>query len=141
MHWRIQKKIFLVKLIKFHHTEIANGKMASEKEMSHDVKVFAIFMVADHTTMLKASNAFVPKAELYPKVQINYESNKLKSKKTDEFEKSYIDNEVAVHERMVKMMKKALPKIKDMKFKKFAEETATKLVRHLDHALKVQKSM
>lgn len=136
----VQKEI-LAKIINFHHTEIANGKMASEKVMSHEGKVFAIFMVADHTTMLKAAKDYVRNESRYPKVEINYESIKLKGKKDDEFEKAYIDHEVAVHKRIVNTMKKAIPKIKDIEFKKFVNESNTKFVRHLDHAIKVQKSI
>src|SRR3954454_12051858 len=90
--------------------DIDAGKLAAEKASSKEVKAFAETMVRDHTAVNAKATALAKKLGVTPeesptskglKSEADTTLAKLKGMSGAEFDKAYVDNEVAYHEAVI----------------------------------------
>lgn len=130
--------------------DISYGQIALSKSKNKMVKEFAERMVKDHTAVQNAVNQLAAKLNLVPEenetsrglaangVEVKSKLNSLKGK---EFDKYYIDNEVAYHELVVNATENLLiPNATNPELKAALEQALPLFKRHLEHARMVQNS-
>ena len=90
--------------------DVNAGKLAESRSQNKEVKAFGKQMVTDHTGVNKQASALVKKLKVTPeesdtskKLKENGASSlsELKGKKGQDFDKAYIDNEVAYHQTVI----------------------------------------
>src|SRR5262245_4762 len=133
------------------NVDIAAGKLAAKKSSNPKVKEFAELMVRDHTSVNKQATDLAKKLNLTPeqspasqRLKSDGENTlaKLRGLSGAEFDKAYIDNEIAYHEAVIKVLDDALiPNAKNADLKALLEAGKPIFVSHLDHAKEVQSSL
>ena len=133
------------------NVDIDAGKLAADKSTNPKVKDFAQMMVRDHTSVNKKATDLVKKLNVTPE-----ESDTSRSLKSDgdknveklrglsgaEFDKAYIDNEVAYHEAVIAAVTNTLiPNAKNAELKKLLQSAGPIFTSHLTHAKEVQSSL
>jgi putative membrane protein len=128
--------------------DIDAGKLAEAKGHSKDVRAFGKQMVTDHSGVNKQAVALVTKLKVKPEDNPTSESLKkggeenlanLKKLKGAEFDKAYIDHEVAYHEQVLDAVDKVLlPNAKNEELKALITKVRPAFVAHLDHAKMIQ---
>lgn len=131
--------------------DINAGKLAEKHAHNKDVKAFAKQMVTDHTGVNKQATALVKKLHVTPEdsdtaksLKDGGEANiaKLKGLKGKEFDKAYVDNEVAYHQAVIDAIDKTLvPNAKNAELKDMLVKTRPAFVAHLEHAKQVQAEL
>ena len=131
--------------------DIDAGKLAVEKAHDMRVKEFAELMVRDHSAVNAKATALVKKLGVTPEESATSKSlkadgdkviAKLKALKGAEFDKAYVDNEVAYHEAVLGVLDKALiPNTKNAELKSLLESARPVFVSHLEHAKMIQASL
>jgi putative membrane protein len=131
--------------------DINAGKLAEKKAHSKDVKAFAKQMVTDHTGVNKAATSLVTKLKVTPEDSDTAKSlkqggdaniAKLKGLKGKDFDKAYVDNEVAYHQAVIDAIDKTLvPSAKNAELKDMLVKTRPAFVAHLDHAKMIQAEL
>src|SRR5215470_10482326 len=131
--------------------DIDAGKLAAEKTTNPKVKDFAELMVRDHTSVNDQATALVKKLNLTPeesatsqglKADADKEAAKLKGLTGAAFDKAYVNNEVAYHEKVLGAVDKTLiPNAKNTELKNLLESARPIFVSHLNHAKEVQASL
>jgi len=131
--------------------DIDAGKLASTTSKNPDVKSFANLMVTDHTGVNKSATALVTKLKVTPEDNDTSKSLKaggeqnvtnLKTLKGAEFDKAYIDHEVAYHQQVLDAVDKTLiPNAKNAELKALLVKVRPAFVAHLEHAKHVQSSL
>src|SRR4051812_30535486 len=131
--------------------DVDAGKLAAEKASSKEVKDFAETMVRDHTAVNAKATALATKLGVTPE-----ESATSKKLKTDgdatlarlkkmsgaEFDKAYVDNEVAYHEAVIGVVTNTLiPNTKNAELKSLLESAGPIFSSHLEHAKHLQKTL
>jgi putative membrane protein len=131
--------------------DINAGKLAESKGSSKEVKAFGKQMVTDHTGVNKQASALVKKLKVKPEdnptsksLKSGGEENikKLKGLKGKDFDKAYIDNEVAYHQAVLDAIDKTLvPNAKNEELKALIVKVQPAFVAHLEHAKTIQASL
>jgi putative membrane protein len=131
--------------------DIDAGKLAQSRSKNKEVKAFAKRMVTDHTGVNKQAGALVKKLNVTPEEsdtskalkQSGVETlAKLKGLKGKEFDRAYIDNEVAYHQTVMDALDKTLiPSAKNEELKALLVKVRPAFVAHLEHAKHMQSSM
>ncbi|QDK37267.1 DUF4142 domain-containing protein [Bdellovibrio sp. NC01] len=131
--------------------EIDAGKMAKSKASNSEVKDFAKHMVSAHESNMKDGKKVAKKEKIKPenndtakdlKKSAKDQMAELKTKKGSEFDKAYIDNQVAMHQQLLNDLdSKFIPQASNAEFKSFLEETRTHVQEHLSKAQQIQSSM
>jgi putative membrane protein len=131
--------------------DINAGKVAKSKSKNKEVKDFAKRMVTDHTGVNKQASALVKKLKVKPEDSPTSKSlkddgaemlKKLKGLKGAEFDKAYVENEVAYHQTVLDAIDKTLiPSAKNAELKELLTKTRPVIDDHLQHAQKMQSSM
>ena len=131
--------------------DIDAGKLAAEKTTNPKVKEFADLMVRDHTSVNQQATALAQKLNLTPeesptsrglKTEADREASKLKGMSGAAFDKAYVDNEVAYHEKVLGAVDKTLiPNAKNGELKSLLESARPIFVSHLNHAKELQSSL
>ena len=131
--------------------DIDAGKLAAAKATNAEVKKFAQTMVTDHTGVNKQAVALVTKLKVTPAdndtAKSLYDGGKanidnLKTLKGKEFDKAYVDHEVAYHQAVLDAVDKTLiPGAKNEELKALLVKVRPAFVAHLDHAKMVQASL
>ena len=131
--------------------DIDAGKMAAEKTANPKVKEFADLMVRDHTSVNQQATALAQKLNLTPeesatsrslKTDADKETTKLKGMSGTAFDKAYVDNEVAYHEKVLNAVDTTLiPNTKNAELKSLLESARPIFVSHLNHAKELQSSL
>jgi putative membrane protein len=131
--------------------DIDAGKLAQSKSKNKDVKEFAQLMVTDHTGVNKAASDLVKKLNVTPEESDTSKAlkqggakmlTKLKGLEGKEFDKAYIDNEVAYHQTVLGALDKTLiPSAKNDELKNLLVKVRPAFVAHLEHAKQMQSSM
>jgi len=132
-----------------HQIDIERGKLAQKKAKTAEVKQFADQMVNDHGQGLKEVQALAKKLKVKP--QESDTTKGLKAEAADkmlllkklsgaDFEKAYIDAEVAYHEGVLGAIDGALiPGAKNEELKTALTNTRPTIDGHLQHARNLQK--
>lgn len=128
--------------------DIAYGQIALKKSKNKMVREFAQRMVKDHTAVQNDVKVLAGKLNLTPEendtsrglatggVDVKSKLNSLEGK---EFDKYYIDNEVAYHATVVYVTKNVLiPGATNPELKAALEQALPLFTRHLEHAKMIQ---
>jgi putative membrane protein len=131
--------------------DIDAGKLAAEKASSKEVKEFGETMVRDHTAVNAKASALAKKLNVTPEESATSKSLKADADKTmarlkglsgAEFDKAYVDNEVAYHEKVIDAVTKTLiPNTKNAELKSLLESAGPIFTSHLEHAKHLQASL
>src|SRR4030095_8727391 len=131
--------------------DVDYGNLAVKKTKNAQVKAFAETMIRDHTSVNNQATALAKKLGMTPEASDTSKSlqsggeqemAKLKAMDGAEFDKAYIDNEVAYHESVIGALDKVLlPNAKNAELKSLLEAGRPIFVSHLEHAKALQKSL
>ena len=132
--------------------DVDAGKLAASKATNPEVKKFAQTMVTDHTGVNKQAVDLATKLGVKP--EDNATSRSLAQggrdnlahlrelKKGPEFDKAYVDHEVAYHQAVIDAVDKTLiPSAKNAELKDLLVKTRPAFVAHLDHAKMLQAKL
>jgi putative membrane protein len=131
--------------------DIEAGQLAQSKAKHAEVKKFAQLMVTDHSGVNQQA------VELLTRLKVSPEENdiskslrqggaetlaRLKGLKGAQFDKAYVDNEVAYHQAVMDALDKTLiPGAQNAELKALLIKVRPAFVAHLDHAKHMQMSM
>jgi putative membrane protein len=131
--------------------DIDAGKLAESKGSSKEVKDFGKMMVTDHTGVNKQAQALATKLNLKPEENPTSQSlkqggeanlQKLRGLKGSEFDRAYIDHEVAYHQNVLDAVDKTLiPSAQNAELKDLLVKTRPAFVAHLERAKDVQSKL
>lgn len=131
--------------------DIDAGKLAEARASNPEVKAFGKRMVTDHTGVNKEAAALVKKLKVKPQDNATSRSLKgggaeniahLKGLSGAEFDKAYIEHEVAYHEQVLDAMDKTLiPDARNAQLKDLLVKVRPAFVDHLEHAKKIEASL
>ena len=131
--------------------DIDAGKLAEKKGSSKDVRRFARQMVTDHGAVNKSATALAKKLKVKPEANDTSASLKkggdenvaaLKKLKGKEFDKAYVDHEVAYHQAVLDAIDKTLvPSAKNDELKGLLVKVRPAFVQHLEHAKHLQAEL
>ena len=131
--------------------DIDAGKLAAEKSSNPKVKDFAQMMIRDHTSVNKKATDLAKKLNVTPeesdtsrslKADADKNLTRLRGLRGADFDKAYIDNEVAYHEAVIKVVTGTLiPNTKNDELKKLLESAGPIFKSHLTHAKELQSSL
>jgi putative membrane protein len=131
--------------------DVDYGNLAVKKTKNAQVKAFAETMIRDHTAVNKQAAALAKKLGMTPEASDTSKSlqsggekemAKLQAMHGAEFDKAYIDNEVAYHESVIGALDKVLlPNAKNAELKNLLETGRPIFVSHLNHAKQIQASL
>ena len=131
--------------------DVDSGKLAQTKAASKDVKDYAKMMVNDHTSSNKEAMALAKKLGVQPKdnetskslkTSANETMKSLKGLKGAEFDKAYMAQEVAFHQKVLDTINNTLePSAKNPDLKAQIIKTKPVIEAHLEHAKKVQEKV
>ena len=131
--------------------DIDAGKLAASKGTHAEVKKFGQTMASDHAGVNKQAVALAKKLGVKPEDNPTSKSlydggktnvDKLKGLKGPEFDKAYIDNEVAYHTAVLEAVDKTLiPNAKNEELKALLVKVRPAFVAHLDLAKSIQAKL
>jgi putative membrane protein len=131
--------------------DIDAGKLAKSKSKNKEVDKFAQQMITDHTGVNKQAVALAKKLKVKPEDNDTSKSlmkgakeseAKLKKLKGKEFDKEYVDHEVAYHQAVLDAIDKTLiPSAKNAELKGLIEKVRPAIEAHLDHAKHLQADL
>jgi len=131
--------------------DIKNGLVAKKMAKNAQVKAFAQQMITDHTSVNKKATDLATKLSLTPEenetsrqLVSNADATRdaIKAKTGANFDKAYIDNDVAYHEAVLDMLDKTLiPNAQNADLKSLLESVKPAFQAHLDHAKQVQATL
>jgi putative membrane protein len=131
--------------------DVDYGNLAAKKTKNAQVKAFAETMIRDHTSVNNQATALAKKLGMTPEASDTSKSlksdgekeiAKLKAMHGAEFDKAYIDNEVAYHESVIGALDKVLlSNAKNAELKNLLEAGRPIFVSHLNHAKEIQASL
>jgi putative membrane protein len=132
--------------------DIDAGKLAQTKASSAEVKQFGETMIKDHSAVNKQATDLVKKLGVKP--EDNATSRSLAQggrdnlahlrelKKGGDFDRAYVDHEVAYHQAVLDALDKTLvPNAKNAELKDLLVKTRPAFVAHLEHAKMIQSKL
>lgn len=124
--------------------DIANGKIALKKSKTASVDEFAHLMIKDHTAVNKKAKALVTRLKVKPEASdtskslqdaADKEQAKLRGMKGSEFDREYLENEVAYHKQVLAAISDTLiPNAQNAELKQMLVDVKPAFQAHLDHA-------
>jgi putative membrane protein len=118
--------------------EIAAAKIAASRSKNADIKAFARMMVADHTAMDKEMAPLIKAAGQTPADKLDQRRqgfiDNLNSATPGDFDKVYIDQQVAGHQEALDLVNGYAKDGSDAGLKDGASKAAPKVQMHLDKA-------
>jgi putative membrane protein len=131
--------------------DVDAGKLAKSRARSDDVKQFAQQMITDHTAVNKQAAALARKLNVTPQESETSKSlqaaaqdtmRKLKGLKGGQFDKAYVDHEVAYHQQVLDAIDKVLiPQARNTELKDLITKVRPAIQAHLDHARHLQSTL
>ena len=131
--------------------DVDYAKLAINESKSPEVREFAKTMINDHNAIIEQAVALVTKLGVVPKdnkvsesllKQASETTKKLKAAKDHEFDKAYINNEVAYHKAVIGAVRDLLiPQSKNSELKALLETALPILETHLHHAEMAQSKI
>jgi putative membrane protein len=128
--------------------DIDAGKLAAAKSTNSEVKAFAQQMTEQHAAVNKQATDLVTRLKVTPEDNPTAQSlkaggdknvAKLKGLTGAEFDKAYIDNEVAYHQAVIDAIDKTLiPGAKNAELKALLVKVRPAFVSHIEHAKHLQ---
>ena len=131
--------------------DIDAGKLAKQTSQSKDVQAFAQLMITDHSGVNKAASDLVTKLHVTPGSNPTSESLRqggeqnlasLRKLKGREFDRAYVDHEVAYHQAVLDAVDQTLiPNAQNAELKALLVKVRPAFVAHLEHAKHLQASL
>ncbi len=120
---------------------MVTGNLALEKSKDAEIKTFAQQMVTDHTKVNQQLTELAGKLDI--KVPDDAAlTDKIKKVilewRDESFDKSYVNNQVAAHEKAVELYKKEAQSSDKAELRAFAVQTLPALEKHLQEAKQLQ---
>jgi putative membrane protein len=128
----------------------ATGAMALPKATRSDVKQFARLMMGEHHALRVQGQALAKKLNITPQPPatdpfqspVKQEQDALQSApKGPQFDKTYIDNEVAIHKAVIETATSAMNATQNAQLKALIKQAAPVLQHHLQRAEAIQKKL
>ena len=124
--------------------DIENGRIAVEQSKTASVDEFANLMIKDHTAVNNNATALVTKLGVKPEPSdtskglrdaADKEQAKLRGLKGADFDRAYLENEVAYHQQVLGAISDVLiPNAQNAELKKMLIDVKPAFQAHLDHA-------
>jgi putative membrane protein len=125
--------------------EIEEAKIAEARSKNPDVKAFARMMVKDHTALSNAMKPLASAAGQTPAAKLDARRqgflDNLKAASDADFDKTYIDQQVAAHEEALTLMQGYAKDGPDAGLKGAAAKAVPIVQTHLDRAKMLQAAM
>jgi putative membrane protein len=131
--------------------DIDAGELAKSRSKNTQVKEFAQRMITDHSGVNKSAVELVTRLKVKPEENDTSKSLKaggadtikrLKALKGKDFDKAYVDNEVAYHQTVLDALDNTLiPNAANGELKALLVKVRPAFVAHLDHAKHIQASL
>ena len=131
--------------------DVDAGKLAAASGTNAEVKAFGQQMVDQHTSVNKQASDLVTRLKVTPEDNPTAQSlkaggdknvAKLEGLEGAEFDKAYIDNEVAYHQAVIDALDKTLiPGAKNAELKALLVKVRPAFVSHLEHARHLQSTL
>jgi putative membrane protein len=131
--------------------DIDAGKLAAKRSRNAEVKAFAQQMIADHSGVNASATKLVTKLHVTPEPNPTSKQlaeggaanlKALEPQKGADFDKAYIDHEVAYHQAVLDAVDQTLiPSAENAELKALLVQTRPAFVAHLAHAKHVQESL
>ena len=131
--------------------DIKYAEIAKKKSKNPEILNFAETMAKDHNAVIEQASALVKKLNVTPKdnalsQKLNTDAEEtrkaLNAKSAAEFDKAYINNEVAYHKAVIDAVKNVLiPETENQELKDLLSNILPALDAHLKHAEMVQKKI
>lgn len=131
--------------------DIENGELANSKSENPEVKKFAQRMMEDHRSVNQAASELVTRLGVTPEETDTSRSLKqgadatreqLSAMSGAEFDKAYVDNEVAYHEAVLGVLDAQLvPSAQNEELKAMLVDVRPAFVAHLEHAKGIQSQL
>ena len=131
--------------------DIDAGQLAQSKSRNPEVKKFAQLMITDHSGVNKQAVDLVTRLKVTPEENETSQSLKkggadtlarLKALNGAQFDKAYVDNEVAYHQTVMDALDKTLiPSAQNPELKALLVKVRPAFVAHLNHARHMRSSM
>ncbi|MEP7346293.1 MAG: DUF4142 domain-containing protein [Gemmatimonadaceae bacterium] len=127
----------------------AHGEMAVTKATNADVKAFGRTMIKDHGELNKQAVALATRLSLTPatsdaatalQADVDNGGRDLMAKSGAEFDRSYIDSEVTVHQKVLDVLDQTLiPQSVNADLKTLLQQARGAIAGHLERAKSLQK--
>ena len=126
------------------------GALAATKATNPQVKQFAKMMMSEHHALRKQGADLAKKLNLTPEPPANDPVTPLAQQETQalqsapkgaEFDKTYIDQEVAAHQAVLDLASKAHDQAKNPELKALIEKAKPVIEKHLDQAKQLQQKL
>lgn len=131
--------------------DIDAGKQAESRTRNKDVRAFAKQMVTDHTSVNKQATALVKKFHVAPEENATSKTlhqdgataqARIGQLSGKDFDKAYVDNEVAYHQSVIDAVDKTLiPSASNAELKALLVKVRPVLEEHLEHAKHLQDEL
>ncbi len=126
------------------------GALAATKATNPQVKQFAKLMMSEHHALRKQGADLAKKLNLTPEPPANDPVTPLAQQETQalqsapkgaEFDKTYIDQEIAAHQAVLDLASKAHDQAKNPELKALIEKAKPVIEKHLDQAKQLQQKL
>ena len=125
--------------------EIQAGKIAEQKAKDPEVKAFAKKMVTDHTALSNEMKPLIKAAGQTPPADLDQRRKRLldnlKAANAGDFDKTYMDQQVAAHDEALTLMQGYAKDGSDAGLKGGAAKAVPKVQMHSDMAKKIQAKL
>ena len=131
--------------------DIDAGKLAKSRSQNKEVKAFAQQMITDHSAVNKQAAALAKKLGVKPEDSDTSKGLKsgasqnlanLKKLKDGQFDKAYVEHEVAYHQQVLDAIDKVLvPSAQNPELKELIVKVRPAIATHLEHAKHVQADL
>jgi len=128
----------------------AGGAVAMQKAGNPQVKDYARMMTRDHHESRVKGQKLAKELKITPQAasdnpiatSAKQDAAKLQgAAKGDQFDRTYIEQEVAMHQQVIDFAKQAQQATKNEKLRQHIQETSPVLQRHLQRAQEIQQSL
>ena len=128
----------------------ASGAVAAKKATNADVKAFARLMMSEHHMLRAAGQQLAKQLGVEPKPPQHdplapYVASEMKALQTTakgaEFDRTYIENEVTVHQAVLDLANQARVTTQTPQLKELIEKAIPTIRKHLEQAQNIQKQL
>jgi putative membrane protein len=125
------------------------GALAAKKATRPDVKAFAKLMMAEHHALRAQGQALAKQLGVEPKAPerdplapyVASEMKALQTAKGAEFDRTYIDNEVTIHQAVLDVANQARVTTQTPQLRDLIQKAIPVIQKHLDQAQSIQKQL
>jgi len=138
-------------LVAANDIDVQNGQLAQSKARSSAVKQFAQMMVSTHSAAKTKTTQLTGQIGISPEpndmisqlqMQANAKRDSLRSLSGANFDRAYMDGEIAMHQQVLDLIdQQLLPNAQNADLKALVQQMRPVIAQHLDHAKTVESQM